>query len=93
MMKKIRIALICAFFASLLSACTSDSLKTSQKTERHALADKQKADRQVERAEKELALTSSLNAAVMAHLLAKKKQQKEAEQAMQAQFCGASAVF
>lgn len=91
-MKKIRIALICALSACLLSACTSDNLKTSQKTERHTLADKQKADRQVERAEKELALTSSLNAAAMANLMTKKKQQKEADQVIQVQFCSAQGM-
>lgn len=92
-MKKILIASACVAFACALSACTSDSLKASQKTESHALADKQKFDRQVEYAEKELALASSLNAAAMANLLAKKKNQKEAVQVMQEQLCGVPATF
>lgn len=93
-MQKIRIALICAALSCVaLSGCTSDQLKSTQKTERQALSNKQQADRQVERAQKELALTSSLNAAAMANLLAKKKEQKEAVQVMQEQFCGVPATF
>lgn len=93
-MQKIRIALICVALSCVaLSGCTSGQLKSSQKTERQALSNKQQADRQVERAEKELALTSSLNAAAMANLLAKKKKQKEATQVMQEQFCGPEVAF
>lgn len=91
-MKKMIIALGVAV-ACLLSGCTSDQLKSSQKTERHVLADKQKADRQVERAQKELALATSLKVAAAANLVAKQQQQKKAEQMMQGQFCSPAARF
>lgn len=91
-MKKIIIVMSVAA-ACLLSGCTSEPLKESQKTERHTLADKQKADRQVERAQKELALATSLKVAAAANLVAKQQQQKKAEQVMQGQFCSPAVRF
>ncbi|MBJ3590089.1 hypothetical protein JGC56_02775 [Salmonella enterica subsp. enterica serovar Saintpaul] len=47
-MQKICIALICAAISCVaLSGCTSDQLKSTQKTERQVLSNKQQSDRQV----------------------------------------------
>lgn len=91
-MKAILIAASAAA-ACLLSGCASEPLKESQKTERHVLADKQKSDRQVERAQKELAAATTLKVAAAANLIAKEQQQAKAEQVMQEEFCSTKVTF
>lgn len=87
-MKKIRIALICAALSCIaLSGCTSDQLKSTQKTERQVLNNKQQTDRQVERAQEMLATSTAATAAATANLAAKKQEQKQADSAMQQLFC------
>lgn len=87
-MNKIRIALICAALSCVaLTGCTSDQLKETQKTERQALSNKQQTDRQVERAEKSLAISSAGTAAAAANLAAKKQQQKQVDAGLQQILC------
>lgn len=87
-MKKIRIALICAALSCIaLSGCTSDQLKSTQKTERQALNNKQQTDRQVERAQEMLATSTAATAAATANLTVKKQSQKQAESDMQQILC------
>ena len=81
-MKKISIALICA----ALSGCTSEQLKSTKKTERQALGNKQQADRQVERAQNTLAASTAITAAA-ANLAAKKQKQQQAEADLQQILC------
>lgn len=87
-MKKILIVLC---IAGALSACTSDQLKAQQKSERQALQAKQKADRQEERAEGYLAVSSATTAAAVANLAAKKLAQQQADAALQEIICPAPA--
>lgn len=87
-MKKIRIALICAALSCVaLSGCTSDQLKSTQKTERQALGNKQQADRQVERAQTALAASTATTAAAAANLAAKKQKQQQADADLQQILC------
>ncbi|MDN8598638.1 hypothetical protein Q0A17_04270 [Citrobacter sp. S2-9] len=87
-MNKIRIALICAALSCVaLTGCTSDQLKETQKTERQVLSNKQQTDRQVERAEKSLAISSASMAAAAANLSSKKQQQKQADEDLQQLLC------
>lgn len=86
-MKKIRVALTCAVLACALTGCTSDQLKSEQKTERQALQAKQKSDRQVERAESSLVLSTAGTTAAKANLAAKKQAQKQADADLQQIIC------
>lgn len=87
-MKKIRIALICAALSCIaLSGCTSDQLKSTQKSERQVLGNKQQTDRQVERAEKSLAISSAGTAAAAENLAAKKQAQRQADEDLQKLLC------
>lgn len=83
-MKKLTFTAFAALFSCvLLSGCVSDSLRTEQKTERQAMADKLQADRQVERAQKEVASSALALEASQANLAAKKKKQADADAALQ----------
>lgn len=59
---------------------TSLQLKATQKTERQVLNEIQQADRQVERAEKSLAISSAGTAPAAANFAAKKQAQKQADE-------------
>lgn len=83
-MKKRNITALAAVLSCLLlSGCVSDSLRTEQKTERQAMADKQQADRQVERAKEEVAAATLSLEVSQANLVAKKQKQTEADAALQ----------
>lgn len=87
-MKKIRIALICVTLSCVaLSGCTSDQLKSTQKTERQALSNKQQVDRQVERAQTALTASTETTAAAAANLAAKKQKQQQADADLQQILC------
>ncbi|HEY2454129.1 MAG TPA: hypothetical protein VGI71_16180 [Scandinavium sp.] len=86
-MKKVSIIVLSVLLACSLSACTSDPLKAEQKSERQALNAKQKADRQVERAEKTLAVSTASTAAATANLAAKKQAQRKADADLQQITC------
>lgn len=87
-MKKIRITLICAALSCVvLSGCTSDQLKSTQKTERQALSNKQQADRQVEHAQTALTASTATTAAMAANLAVKKQAQQQADADLQQILC------
>ena len=86
-MKKILIAVVGAAIGCALSGCTSDQLKAEHQTERQALASTQKADRQVERAQKAVATTTAASAAAKANLVAKQQTQRQADAALQQLVC------
>ncbi|WP_237929954.1 hypothetical protein [Buttiauxella sp. S19-1] len=86
-MKKVIIVLTGVTLACLLSACTSDQLKSEQKTEREAMSAKQSADRQFEHAEVALAASTATTAAAAANLAAKKQQQSQADAALEQIVC------
>lgn len=85
---KLKITLICAVLSCVaLSGCTSDQLKSTQKTERQALSNKQQVDRQVERAQTALTASTATTAAAAANLAAKKQKQQQADADLQQILC------
>lgn len=82
-MKKILTALSGVVIVCALSGCVSDSLKTQQEKERTALSQKQRADRQVERAKDELAISSALTADATHHLKQARQKQADADAILQ----------
>lgn len=76
-------AIAAALSCALLSGCVSDSVRDEQKAERQALANKQEADRQVDRAQKEVGAAALTLSAAQANLVAKKQKQAEADAALQ----------
>lgn len=83
MKKHMITALAAALSCALLSGCVSDSVRDEQKAERQALANKQQADRQVDRAQKEVAGSALALEVSEANLAAKKQKQAEADAALQ----------
>lgn len=83
----LRTVLICAVLACALTGCTSDQLRSEQKTERDALQAKQKADRQVEHAESTLVVSAAGTAAATANLAEKKQAQQQADAALDEIIC------
>lgn len=76
-------AIAAALSCALLSGCASSDLRTEQKAERQAMADKQEADRQVERAQQAVGASALALSASQANLVAKKQKQKEADAALE----------
>lgn len=86
-MKKLSNALLGAALVCALAGCVSDATKQQQTAERQALQQKQKADREVERASAALATATATTAAAAANLAQKKNEQQQADEALQAILC------
>ncbi|MBU9866804.1 hypothetical protein [Rahnella aceris] len=89
-MKKIIVTASAVLFAcTLITGCASDELRAEQKSETKALASKQSADRQVERARNTAAGEIVASELAQANLAAKEQQKAEADESLQAIICPA----
>lgn len=87
-MKKIIVTASAVLFAcTLITGCASDELRAEQKSESNALAAKQSADRQVQRAENAVAGATMASELTQVHLVAKKQEQQIADSELQQIIC------
>lgn len=82
-MKKIITVLTGVVIACALSGCASGPLKAQQEKERTALSHKQQADRQVERSQKSLVVSTAATANAAYHLERARQKQAEANADLQ----------
>lgn len=82
-MKKILTAISGVVVACALSGCVSYSLKTQQEKERSALSNKQEADREVDRSEKALVVSTAITADATHRLKQARQKQTDANAELQ----------
>lgn len=82
-MKKMITVLAGVVIACALSGCASGPLKAQQEKERSALSNKQQADRQVQRSQKALVVSTAATAGAAHNLEQAKQKQKDADANLQ----------